>query len=270
MNLRKYKFLKKIILVIILFSMGFSVQKSFAVDLLKRKHIVFLINDNDSLNYMAHQTIPKFANLLQNQSHGEYRTTVILGTGENGSYRFSELEQIEDADLLVLFLRRVALPTSQVNSIKKYINSGKPVLGLRTANHAFSLLPNMSLTQGHVAWDNFVADVLGCENRGYGGVEWGTNVSVSNEDALQHPILLGVDKQWHSKGNVYKVAPLLDKNSYVFLFGEADGEVQPIAWSRRISGSLNKVFYTSLGHPEDFKDKNFSVLLRNAISWLTE
>lgn len=269
MNLRRYKFLKKIILIAILFSTGFSALKSFGVDLLKRKHIVFLINDNDSLNYMAHETIPKFADLLHSQSYGEYRTTVILGIGENGSYQFPDLKPIEDADLLVLFLRRVALPMSQVNSIKKYIDSGKPVLGLRTANHAFSMLPNMSLEQGHVTWDSFVADVLGCENRGYGGVEWGTNVSVSNEGTL-HPILSGVDKQWHSKGNVYKVAPLLDENAYVLLFGEANGEVQPIAWSRRIGGSLSKVFYTSLGHPEDFKDKNFSVLLKNAIGWLTE
>ena len=237
--------------------------------IVKSKHIVFLINDNDSLNYMAHETIPAFAKFLQSQSNGKYKTTVILGSGTNESYEFPNLERINDADLLVIFSRRIALPVQQVNLIKSYVSSGKPILGIRTANHGFALMSSMSPAPGHVTWDSFVADVLGCENRGYGAVEWGTNVSTSNLNA-SHPVLAGVDKRWHSIGNVYKVAPLLDKKANILLYGEANGEIQPIAWTRKIKGSKSTVFYTSLGHPDDFKEKNFTQLLTNAIAWLAE
>ena len=262
--------MSKIILPLTLIFAFSFMQKGFGTThLSKSKHIVFLINDDDSLNYMAHETIPEFATLLQNQSSGKYRTTVILGKGENESYQFPNLERINDADLVVFFLRRVALPVKQINLIKNYINSGRPVLGIRTANHAFALLPNMTPARGHIVWDSFVADVLGCENRGYGAVEWGTNVSITKENA-SHPALLDIDKKWYSKGNVYKVAPLLDQDAEVLLTGEANEEVQPIAWTRKINGTLNKVFYTSLGHPEDFKERNFSLLLMNVINWLTK
>src|SRR5690554_3510473 len=109
--------LKTVLSLIFIFTFSF-IQKGFGTTYpLKRKHIVFLINDNDSLNYMAHETIPEFAALLQDQGHGKFRTTVILGQGKNESYQFLNLERINDADLVVFFLRRVALPAKQINLI---------------------------------------------------------------------------------------------------------------------------------------------------------
>lgn len=230
-------------------------------ELPKKPHIVFLIS-LDVDNYEADRTIPEFASLLKDQ----YQTTVILGTGNRTAYHFPGLKALNDADLLVVFCRRLALKPSQLKLIRRYLAKGKPVIGIRTANHAFSVREEVE--EGYEAWWEFVPEVLGCENRGYGEVALGTGVSRNAENA-SHPILAGVPTQWHSIGNVYKVAPLIDKQAQVLLTAESDGQQEPIAWVRSTQ-EKGRVFYTSLGHPSDFEFDGFRRLLRNAIEWTLE
>lgn len=223
-------------------------------------HIVFLISE-DSLNYNAHVTIPAFAKFLE-ERYG-YTTSVLLGQGERTSYRFPGIEVLAKADLLVVFCRRVALPSEQLNAIKKYLKKGKPVVGIRTANHAFSLLEEPA--SGFEAWPGFVDAVLGCKNRGYGPVLPGTDVAIA-PGATNHPVLKGITPgQWHSKGNVYLVAPLLDEKATVLLNGSEGENVQPVAWTRQLGRS--RVFYTSMGYPDDFNIPQFRQLLINGIHW---
>ena len=223
-------------------------------------HIVFLISE-DTLNYNAHITIPAFAKFLED-SYG-YRTSVLLGQGERASYSFSGIEVLSKADLLVIFCRRVALPPAQLNTIKKYLKKGKPVIGIRTANHAFSLLEEPAA--GFEAWPGFVDSVLGCKNRGYGPVLPGTEVAVA-PNVINHPVLKNITPgQWHSNGNVYLVAPLLDEKSEVLLNGREGENVQPVAWTRQLGQS--RVFYTSMGYPDDFSIPQFRQLLINGIHW---
>jgi len=225
-------------------------------------HIVFLITE-DTLNYEAHKTIPVFAELVKKQLG--YNVTVLLGSGTHGACTYPNFDVIDKADLLVVFARRIALPHEQMNKIKYHLRAGKPLIGIRTANHAFTVWDKIA--DGFEGWPEFVPDVLGCENRGYGPVEPGTNISM-NEKAAQHPILNGLPSQWHSKGNVYKVAPLLDSDCTVLLTGKANELTEPVAWVRQAGDS--KVFYTSMGHPTDFKTENFINLLLNAIKWAFE
>ena len=228
----------------------------------EKQHIVFLISE-DPNNYEAHKTIPEFAELLR-RDHG-YKVSVLLGEGERTSFRFPGLEVLPDADLLVVFARRLALPHEQMNLIKSYLKAGKPLVGIRTANHAFTLAGKEVPKTGYESWDGFVAEILGCQNRGYGPTALGTDVAVVPGQA-NHPILKGVEpKQWHSIGNVYYVAPLLDQKATVLLTGKAGDKTEPIAWTRMADKS--RVFYTSLGYPADFQVKQFQTLLVNGIKW---
>jgi len=227
---------------------------------LKKSRIVFLITE-DPLNYEAHKTIPVFAERLRKEFG--YDVTVLLGSGPHGACRFPDIQKIDDAALLVVFSRRIALPHDQMEVIKNYLKKGKPLIGIRTANHAFT--NRTKIEPGFEDWPGFVAEILGCENRGYGPEEPGTEVSV-NADAASHPILKGIQtSQWHSKGNVYLVAPLLDKQAKVLLTGKVQNMTEPIAWIRK-AGKSN-VFYTSLGHPSDFQSVPFLTLLENSIQW---
>lgn len=228
----------------------------------EKPHLVFLISE-DPNNYEAHETIPKFAEMLK-RDHG-YDVTVLLGEGERTAFHFPGLEVLDSADLLVVFARRLALPQEQMNAIKDYLAEGKPLVGIRTANHAFSLQESEAPQEGYEAWANFVPDILGCENRGYGPVEPGTDVAIVPE-AANHPILKGVEPApWHSEGNVYLVAPLLDQEATVLLTGKGGENSQPIAWARMANKS--RVFYTSLGYPTDFETPQFTNLLINGIHW---
>ena len=231
----------------------------------KKPRIVFLIT-RDTNNYEAHKTVPLFAELLKKE-HG-YKVTVLLGKGDHGSYRYPSMKALSRADLLVVFARRIALPHDQMNAIKSYLSKGKPLIGIRTANHAFAVQGKVGdVADGFEDWPEFVAGILGCENRGYGPHELGYDVTLVPEEA-SHPIVKDLQiKQWHSKGGIYKVAPLLDKEATVLLKGKVNDSdsVEPIAWTRNAGKS--RVFYISLGYPDDFQTPQFISLLTNGIKW---
>jgi type 1 glutamine amidotransferase len=226
-------------------------------------HIVFLISE-DPDNYDAHLTIPVFA--VQLEKTQGYQTTVLLGQGERHAYEFPGLDILEKADLVVVISRRLALPKKQMKLLQKFLKKGKPLVGIRTANHAFAVREG-NIPSTHTDWWDFVPDILGCENRGYGPVGPGTEVHVVGDK--DHPILQDITMSaWHSEGNLYLVAPLLDQNAEVLLEGRSDGKTEPIAWTRR--AGKNKVFYTSLGYPSDFSNRQFQQLLTNGIAWALE
>jgi type 1 glutamine amidotransferase len=229
----------------------------------KQPLIVFLITE-DSLNYEAHRTIPVFAEKIRSE-YG-YEVAVLLGSGPHGACVFPDIQKIESASLLIVFARRIAVPHDQMAVIKKYLKRGKPLIGIRTANHAFT--NRTKIEPGFEDWPAFVSEILGCENRGYGPVEPGVDVTAIN-DAINHPILRGIQsRQWHSNGNIYKVAPLLDRDARVLLTGSVQNITEPVAWTRNAGKS--KVFYTSLGYPTDFESAPFLTLLTNAIQWSLE
>jgi type 1 glutamine amidotransferase len=222
--------------------------------------LVFLVSQ-DPNNYEAHKTIPPFAEMLQ-KKYG-FKSKVIQGEGDPGAFHFPGLEEVGQADLLVIFFRRRALSSDQLGLIRSHLKAGKPLIGIRTANHAFSVKGDV--VEGYEKWWEFAPEVLGCENRGYGPQDPGTDVAVVPE-AARHPILKDVKlRQWHSDGNLYLVKPLVDPHANVLLTGSVNDKVEPIAWTRMCGSS--RLFYTSLGYPTDFEQPQFRHLLVNAIHW---
>ncbi len=242
---------------------GIHQLKNNKIEKMKKAKIVFLIT-KDPDNYEADKTVPRFAEILK-KKYG-YDVTVLLGSGDRGSYTYPHIEKVSQADLLIVFARRIALPHKQMDIIKAYLAKGKPLIGIRTANHAFAARDKIG--EGFEDWPEFVADILGCENRGYGPVGPGIDVSIVPGMA-NHQIVSNIKpSQWHSEGNVYLVAPLLDNKAIVLLTGKSNDITQPIAWTR--TAGKSKVFYTSLGYPADFEMTEFKTLLFNAIKWALE
>jgi len=219
----------------------------------KRPHIVFLISEDE---YHAAETLPAFAQLLQD-CFGYY-CTVVLG---HGKHDLTGVEALKTADAAVLFIRRRALPPQQLEMLRAYLESGKPLVALRTASHAFAA--DGKPPAGHVEWRSFDRDVLGCQYRGHGPNQLGSEVTVAAGTA--HPILAGVKPlQWHSRGSLYQHS-LVDPQATVLLQGSALNLSEPIAWTRTYKGG--RVFYTSLGHRADFAEPQFQTLLIGAIHW---
>lgn len=226
-----------------------------------KPNVVFLVS-KDPLNYKADETIPVFAKYLKAESG--YKVKVIEAKGPRTSAHLPHIKAIQKADLLVVFCRRLALKPEQMQVLQNHVKNGKPVVGFRTANHAFSI--RETVPEGYVDWWDFVPDVLGCENRGYEPEELGTVVRVVAEYA-NHPILEGIGAEsWKSNGQVYKVAPLVDQNAEILLTGSTENVTEPFAWTRKTSYG-GKVFYTALGYPDDFDDPEFIRLAENGIKW---
>lgn len=218
----------------------------FGADPLK---IVFVSGEYE---YFSRETLPPWAERLSR----EYQVqTVFLSRPEDPKIESIEgLEQLETADMIVLFIRRMTLPPQQLDHFKKYVRSGKPLLGLRTASHAFE------------NWPEFDATVLGGNYGRHHGNALKTSVSLVPEQR-DHPILRGVTP-FVSEGSLYRNTPL-QPGARPLLTGAVTGKApEPVAWTHTFQGA--RVFYTSLGHPRDFQEESFLKLVHNAIEWALE
>ena len=234
-------------------SSEFTGQPAFRFTEDKRPHVVFLVNEN---HYHSAQTLPNFAAELQDK-YGYYVTFIAAEPG-NG---FAGTEVLDAADLLVVYARREALSKQQKQDIENYLAAGKPLIGLRTASHAFGARGD--LPEGMVAWNEFDAQILGGNYQGH--YNDGSEISVAN-GAAKHPILVGVDAgKWTSASSLYKTSPI-DKQATLLLTGVKDDHpAEPVAWTRMHGKS--RIFYTSLGHPDDFKQLQFRAFLTGAVQW---
>ncbi len=223
----------------------------------KRPHVVFLINEDE---YEAERTLPKFATWLRERV--DVYCTVVRGEGR---HELPGIEALRTADAAVMFIRRKALPPEQMKTLREYLSTGGALVALRTSSHAFTVRGEPG--EGLVQWPEFDHEVIGGNYHGHGGTRLTTRVSMAAE-AREHPVLRNVAAEpWVSRGSLYLVEPLAE-DATVLLRGMAGETSQPVAWVRGRPGG--RVFYTSLGHPEDFQQAPFRQLLLGAIRWAVD
>jgi type 1 glutamine amidotransferase len=198
-----------------------------------------------SLEYRSDETLAVFQGYLE-KSFRVRCTRAFMKNEED----LPGLENLDHCDCMLLFTRRLTLPADQLERVKRYCSAGKPIVGLRTASHAF---------QNWLALDK---EVWGGDYRGHYGNREKPAIKVRPE-AKNHPILDGFN-EYVSAGSLYR-NPQLAPDTTVLLTGTIPGHTEPVAWTRVHRGG--RVFYTSLGHPEDFKQAGFLRLLVNALFW---
>ena len=160
------------------------------------------------------------------------------------------LRPIEDADVLLVFTRRLNTAGRELERFKRYCADGRPIVGVRTASHAFQ------------NWLEFDLEVLGGSYAMHyepGPVVW----IEAAPGAAGHPVLEGVSRL-ESHGSLYRNTPIA-ADATLLLTGSTDEAAEPVAWVRMNAGG--RVFYTSLGHQDDFRDDRFLRLLTNGVLW---
>jgi nicotinamidase-related amidase/type 1 glutamine amidotransferase len=227
----------------------------------KRPTVAFVVGEDE---YKTEQSLPAFA---AKHLGKEFRTSFVFSSEAN-KHEFPGLDALDNADVLFVSVRRRVLPKAQLERIRKFIESGKPVVGIRTASHAFSLRADMPPVAGSDSWPTFDPDVLGGHYTGHHGE--GLAVAVSRaENAAGNPILNGVDlSQLVGRGSLYKSAPLADSATPLLIGRIPQQAPEPIAWTNTNKYG-GRVFYTSLGHLGDFEQESFNRLLVNAVRWAT-
>lgn len=229
-------------------------------------HVVFVTGDDE---YRSEITMPMIAAMLE--KHHGIRTSVAYARPiPQTKTNIEGLEALDTADLMVMYTRFRALPDDQLARIMKYVDSGKPIVGLRTSTHAF-LYPDGS---AHVALnDAFGRDVFGQKWITHHGNKSTTQVSVTTA-SVSHPILRGVSA-FPARSWLYHVEPL-NGPATILLEGDSLNSQQvgkhdkfpthqPVAWTREHKGA--RVFFTTLGHPADLEQPSMRRLVVNGILW---
>jgi len=255
------------------------------------RHVILVAADQE---YRSEQSMPMLAQLLADR-HG-FHTTVLFGVNGEGlvdptqKIRWEDKEVVHDipglehlaqADLLILFTRLLTLPPEQRAHLHTYLDSGKPLIALRTANHGF-LEFGYEVDGQRV---RFGDDVLGGAFRGHHG-RWhqdSTRGTVVAENA-DHPVVTGVEDVW-GPSDVYRTYPegeALGEDCTPLVMGQpltgrepSDGPNTdliplPIAWVKTWTGAGGRparVFHSTMGSAKDFESAGLRRLVINAVYW---
>lgn len=241
-----------------------------------KPHAVIVVG---TLHYSPELTMPVFAEELERFG---FRTTIVMGEGNPEKKTENVLPGIEalaDADLAIFFMRFLKLPDSEWQPIEDYLKSGKPVIGMRTANHSFKYPKD----HPRFNWnDDFGRRALGTPYVVHQSSETALKVVEENRP---HPIMTHVTtREWTSPGTLYLAK--LEEGCEVLITGSGTGkerllkksfgeiqvkefETAPVAWAWKNEWG-GKAFFTSLGHPGDFADEAFVRMSVNAVCWAVD
>jgi type 1 glutamine amidotransferase len=257
------------------------------------KHIVLVSGDEE---YRSEEALPQLAKILATR-HGFTCTVLFAIDPKDGTINPNQndnipgLAALQDADLLILFTRFRKLPDEQMKWITAYVDAGKPIIGMRTATHAFE--PPASSVFERFGWKSttweggFGRQILGetwISHHGDHGKESTRGIVAPGK--AEHPIVRGIrDGEIWGPTDVYGVRLPLPGDSEPIVLGQVlqgmaagDSPVEgkkndpmmPVAWVKTYKGMDDRaarVFTTTMGASQDLASEGFRRLLVNACYW---
>jgi type 1 glutamine amidotransferase len=250
----------------------------------KGKHIVFVVGDQE---YRSEESMPQLAKILA--VHHGFKCTVLLPinrqTGEIDpmtSDHIPGLEALDHANLMVIFTRFLELPDDQMKHIIDYTGSGRPIVGLRTATHAFNYQTHKDSPYAKYSFRS--KDPAGGWGRLVLGETWINHYGAHQKESTrgipaggmaQHPILKGVADIW-GPSDVYELTTLSGDSKPLVMGQVLQGmdpkdppnpskKLVPVAWIKTYNGA--RVFTTTMGHAGDLQNEGVRRMLVNACYW---
>ncbi|MCB1275705.1 ThuA domain-containing protein [Prosthecobacter sp.] len=228
-------------------------------------HIVIMIGEDE---YQTWETLPEFA--VKELKAVPYRVTIIHADAADKNQFPGFVEAMHDADLLFISVRRRTPSVEVIDAVRAHLAAGKPLVGIRTASHCFALRPkDPKPKQGLGHWQEFDPQVLGGNYTGHYGKDPATITRVPGSES--HPILRDVAVDGLiGHGGLYKNTPLQAGTTPLLMGTLAGQATEPVAWTHLYGEKKSRVFYTSMGHWDDFKLPAFRRFLLNGIAWALE
>ena len=253
------------------------------------KHVVMLSGDEE---YRSEESLPQLGKILS-QRHG-FRCTVLFSQDPDGTINPDNqtnvpgLHLLASADLVVNQFRFRELPDADMAKFVAYLDSGKPMMVVRTATHAFNYERNK---QSPYAKYSF-----GAKGGGFGGMTVGETWTYHHGDHgseatrgivdgrnRSHPILRGVNDVF-GPTDVYGVNPDFPADATILLHGQVltgmkptdapnlKKAVMPLVWLRDYktsSGATSKVLASTIGAATDLQSEDLRRLFVNSAYYLT-
>jgi hypothetical protein len=255
----------------------------------KGKHVVLVSGDEE---YRSEEALPQLAKILATR-HG-FKCTVLFAIGKDGTIdpnrndNIPGLEALRSADLMIIATRFRNLPDDQMKEVVDYVESGRPILGMRTATHAFQL---RGPTYAKYTWNSkdwpggFGRQVLGetwVNHHGNHGNQ--STRGIIAPGAKDHPIVRGIkDGDIWGPTDVYEAHPPENCTPLVLgqvvsgmkpadppVEGKKNDPMMPVAWLKTYTGEQGKsarVFTTTMGAATDLESEGTRRLLVNAAYW---
>lgn len=256
------------------------------------KHIVLISGDEE---YRSEEALPQLAKILAAR-HG-FKCTVLFAINDEGEIEPTRIDNIpgldalKSADLMVIATRFRDLPDDQMKQVVDYVESGRPIVGARTATHAFNLQKNK--TYSAYSYNDKATD--GGFGRRVLGETWRTHHGDHGKQSTRgliapgaesHPILRGIkDGDVWGPTDVYGVRLPLPGDGKPLLLGQVltgmnqddaplpgakNEPMMPVAWVKSYtgdSGRVGRVFTTTMGASQDLLNEGVRRLLVNACYW---
>jgi type 1 glutamine amidotransferase len=257
----------------------------------KGKHVVLVSGDEE---YRSEEFMPQLGKILAKR-HGMTCTVLFAvnpadGTIDpNNQNNIPGLAALDKADLMIIATRFRDLPDEQMRHIDRYVKAGRPIIGVRTATHAFSIPPGKTYSKysfNSRDWDGgFGRQILGetwINHHGHHGFE--STRGVVGKDVQQSPIVRGCDDIW-GPTDVYEVRLPLPEGCRPVVLGQVlegmhandkpvagkkNDPMMPVAWTKTYqgdAGGTGRVFTTTMGSGKDFESEDLRRLLVNAAYW---
>lgn len=262
----------------------------------KGKHIVLIAAEQE---YRSEQAMPMMAKILS--KHHGFDCTVLFAVNEEGkvdptmpvypkkgeenkfkTHNIPGTEHLAKADLVIFLHRLLTLPDDQLKNIVSYLDSGKPIIALRTANHGFRGRIPYHMNGKHV---RFGQDLLGGTfMKHHGGWHREATRGVIEPKNKDHVILKGV-KDIFGPSDVYrtyKEGESLPADCTNLVWGQplvnleknakpnTKKEPLPVAWVKNwktTTGKNARVFNTTMGSARDLQSAGLRRLIVNASLW---
>lgn len=250
------------------------------------KKIVLVSGDEE---YRTEETMPMLGKILS-QKYG-FDCVVLFAINPEGGYidpnfqkNIPGTEELDSADLMIIGTRFRQLSDDQIANFAEYLNAGKPVIGIRTATHAF----RGEAKTGDFKWSEFGLKILGekwVNHHGQHKKEGTRSVTITSNGS--HEIMRGVGEIFATT-DVYGIANLDAYAVTLFLRGEVtdsldpsskavagkkNDPMMPLAWLREYVAPDGKTkgqaFCTTLGASVDFADEDLRRLIVNTSLFLT-
>jgi hypothetical protein len=251
------------------------------------KHIALVCGEWE---YRCEESLPMLARILA-ERHG-FKCTVLFsmnpvdGTVDPSvKTNIPGMSALQSADMMIVFAMDLELPDDQMKHFAEFVQSGKPVFGIRCSLLSFRYEHHTNSPYASFDFRNpqggYAPALFGEGWKGHYGSHGkestrGLRAGMNEAD----PILRGVYDVW-GPTDVYRVTKL-PPDARVFFYGQVlsgmkpddlpnwQKSIMPMVWTREIkrdSGQVSRVVMSTIGAAQDMESEDLRRLYVNTIYW---